>query len=80
MRWAKDLAAMIQVSLIGYAVGGAFLGLAYFDIPYLLVAFVVILKLVVHETLQAETNPSKHSDIAPSKFSFGPRKKSEPIT
>ena len=80
LRWAKDLAAMIQVSLIGYAVGGAFLGLAYFDVPYLLVAFVVLLKLVVHESLEAETNPSAHTEVVPSKFSFGPRKKSEPIT
>jgi putative inorganic carbon (hco3(-)) transporter len=79
LRWAKDLAAMIQVSLMGYAVGGAFLGLAYFDVPYLLVAFVVLLKLVVHESLKAETNPSTQSEVAPSKFSFGPRKKSEPI-
>ncbi len=33
-KWAADLAAMLQVSLIGYASGGAFLGLAYFDLPY----------------------------------------------
>lgn len=33
-KWASDLAAMVQVSLIGYAAGGAFLGLAYFDLPY----------------------------------------------
>jgi probable O-glycosylation ligase (exosortase A-associated) len=33
-QWAVDLVAMIQVSLIGYATGGAFLGLAYFDLPY----------------------------------------------
>jgi hypothetical protein len=25
---------MIQVSMVGYAVGGAFLSLAYFDLPY----------------------------------------------
>ena len=80
LRWAQDLAAMIQVSLIGYAVGGAFLSLAYFDVPYLLVTFVVVLKLIVHESLLAETNPRKEPAVTPSKFSFGPRKKSEPIT
>jgi putative inorganic carbon (hco3(-)) transporter len=32
--WAHDLAGMIQVSMVGYAVGGAFLSLAYFDLPY----------------------------------------------
>ncbi|MBL8352961.1 MAG: putative O-glycosylation ligase, exosortase A system-associated [Burkholderiaceae bacterium] len=33
-QWCRDLAGMCQVSLIGYAVGGAFLSLAYFDLPY----------------------------------------------
>ncbi len=32
--WARDLAAMLQVSLVGYAVGGLFVGLAYFDLLY----------------------------------------------
>ena len=34
LRWAGDLGAMIQVSLIGYASGGAFLSLTWFDLPY----------------------------------------------
>lgn len=33
-QWAADLGAMLQVSLVGYAVGGAFLSLSYFDLPY----------------------------------------------
>jgi probable O-glycosylation ligase (exosortase A-associated) len=41
-KWAADLAAMIQVSLIGYAAGGAFLGLAYFDLPYHLMATLLL--------------------------------------
>lgn len=41
-KWAADLAAMIQVSIVGYAAGGAFLGLAYFDFYYHLIALVVI--------------------------------------
>ena len=44
-KWASDLAAMIQVSLVGYATGGAFLGLAYFDLPYhLMVTLVLVAK------------------------------------
>jgi putative inorganic carbon (hco3(-)) transporter len=39
--WCKVLGSMCQVSLIGYAVGGAFLSLAYFDLPYNLMAIVV---------------------------------------
>ena len=34
IRWAGDLGAMLQVSLIGYAAGGAFLSLTWFDLPY----------------------------------------------
>ena len=30
--WAYDLASMLQVAIFGYAVAGAFLGLAYFDL------------------------------------------------
>ena len=40
--WAFDLATALQASAIAYAVGGAFLGLAYLDLPYQLVALVVL--------------------------------------
>jgi probable O-glycosylation ligase (exosortase A-associated) len=46
-RWAADLAAMVQVSLVGYASAGAFLGLAYFDFYYTLVAVVLLCKTVL---------------------------------
>ena len=42
MQWASDLVRMAQVSLAGYAVGGAFVSLVYFDLPYHLMAIVVI--------------------------------------
>jgi putative inorganic carbon (HCO3(-)) transporter len=32
---------MIQVAMVGYAVGGAFLSLAYFDLPYNLLVIIV---------------------------------------
>jgi len=44
-RWLADLCAMIQVSLVGYASAGAFLGLAYFDYYYTLIALVVLCKV-----------------------------------
>ena len=40
------LGGMIQVSLIGYLVGGAFLSLAYFDLPYDLLVLVVVAQMV----------------------------------
>ncbi|MBS0348297.1 MAG: putative O-glycosylation ligase, exosortase A system-associated [Proteobacteria bacterium] len=39
--WLFHLAGMCQVSLIGYGVGGAFLSLAYFDLPYNIMVVVV---------------------------------------
>jgi probable O-glycosylation ligase (exosortase A-associated) len=41
-QWAVDLARMCQVSLIGFAAGGAFLSLAYFDLPYNCVAMIAL--------------------------------------
>ncbi len=41
-KWLSDLGAMCQVSLAGYAVGGAFLSLAYYDLPYNLLVLVVL--------------------------------------
>jgi uncharacterized membrane protein YwaF len=47
LAWAASLAAMLQVSFCGFAAGGAFLGLAYFDLPYHLMSMVVILRVLV---------------------------------
>lgn len=41
-QWLSDLGAMCQVSLVGYAVGGAFLSLAYFDLPYNILVMIVV--------------------------------------
>ena len=41
-KWAADLAGMLQVSFIGFAVSGAFLSLAYFDFYYDLIAIMLI--------------------------------------
>ncbi len=40
--WMADLAKMTQVSLIAYLSGGAFLGLAFFDLPYHLMCLAVL--------------------------------------
>jgi probable O-glycosylation ligase (exosortase A-associated) len=50
-RWATDLAGMIQVSMVGFAASGAFLGLAYFDLYYTLIAIMVICKQTSLEEL-----------------------------
>lgn len=33
-QWCADLGSMVHASLLGFFVGGAFLSLAYFDLPY----------------------------------------------
>lgn len=40
-QWVSDLGGMVQVSLVGYAVGGAFLSLSYWDLPYNLMVLAV---------------------------------------
>ena len=45
--WMADLASMLQVSMIGFIVGGAFLGLAYFDLFYANVAVTCILSTLL---------------------------------
>lgn len=47
--WAADLANLLQVSLLGFAVGGAFLSLAYFDVPYYVMAAMLATRLIVEE-------------------------------
>jgi putative inorganic carbon (hco3(-)) transporter len=46
-KWTADLGAMCQVALIGYLVGGAFLSLSYFDLPYNIMAMVVLTRVWV---------------------------------
>lgn len=48
-RWCADLGTMCQVSLIGYLVGGAFLSLSYFDLPYNIMILVVLTRRWVQD-------------------------------
>lgn len=56
-KWAADLGAMVQVSLLGFAVGGAFLSMPYFDLPYNYMVMVVLARAwVVREAWKSEPN------------------------
>lgn len=65
LKWLSDLAAMLQVSLIGYAVGGAFLGLAYFDLYYHLVAMLAICKLLLIKAQSGDTEGVVKDKVGP---------------
>lgn len=41
--WISRFAAMAKVSMVGFAVGGAFLSLAYFDLPYYITATLIVM-------------------------------------
>jgi putative inorganic carbon (HCO3(-)) transporter len=53
LKWAHHFARMTQVSMIGFAVGGAFLSLLYFDVPYYLIVALVVTRVVVEKELKA---------------------------
>ncbi|MFG6466422.1 putative O-glycosylation ligase, exosortase A system-associated [Roseateles sp. BYS87W] len=41
-QWLSDLGSMLQVGFVGYAVGGAFLSLTYWDLPYNMLIMAVV--------------------------------------
>ena len=45
---------MCEVSLVGFAVGGAFLNLAYFDGPYYMMAALVVIRYKVYNNDRAQ--------------------------
>jgi probable O-glycosylation ligase (exosortase A-associated) len=56
LQWASDLARMIQVSFVGYFVGGAFLNLAYYDVPYDLLIAMVLTRILVNKERTVDRN------------------------
>jgi probable O-glycosylation ligase (exosortase A-associated) len=56
-KWAADLGAMSQASLAGFAIGGAFLSLPYFDLPYNLMVMILVTRKWV-ERKAWETEPT----------------------
>jgi putative inorganic carbon (hco3(-)) transporter len=50
LEWIVLLMRMTQVSLLAFAVGGAFLGLLHYDLPYYLAAIVVLANAAVKDS------------------------------
>jgi len=65
LRWAADLVTMMQVGLVGYASGGAFLGLSYFDLPYQMMSVVVLAKVIVRRELARAAESGASTPKAP---------------
>jgi putative inorganic carbon (hco3(-)) transporter len=56
--WAATLAGLCQVSIMAYLVGGAFLSLSYFDLPYNLMVLVVVAQQIVANRLRRRESDS----------------------
>lgn len=54
---------MLQISFIAYFAGGTFLSLSYFDLPWHLVSFVIILTRIIDNQLLPANNLSTHFEI-----------------
>lgn len=70
MQWAHSLATMIQASIVSFAVGGTFLSLAYFDVPYYLIVAIIATRIIVEKELQqAVCDKFKNGTAIPSLLS-----------
>jgi probable O-glycosylation ligase (exosortase A-associated) len=58
LEWGGQLAAAIQVSIVGYCSAGAFVNLGFYDLFYTLVAILTAVKVVVGQSLASEQRPA----------------------
>lgn len=71
LTWAGDLAGAVQVSLVGFAIGGTFAGLSYFDLPYHLLSILVLLKRFVQNEVAA-TSDCEQDEESPAAARLDP--------
>ncbi|MCG2577752.1 putative O-glycosylation ligase, exosortase A system-associated [Dechloromonas sp. XY25] len=60
--WIPLLMRMTQASLAGFAAGGAFLSLVHFDLPYYIVAFVVLVDATLKEDVDKTTALTRENE------------------
>ncbi len=56
---------MMQVSIVGFAVGGAFLNLVNFDVPYYLMGATLVVRRLIDRQLETEraSSATRGSDL-----------------
>lgn len=78
--WMRDLASMVYVSIIGYAISGAFLGLAYFDYYYLFIAITVALTALMQRFIaEGVPNLAVDNDVVAVSGKHQQRSKSQSL-
>lgn len=60
--WARDLSNMLSVSLLAYMVGGASVSLAYYEIVYVLMMLIEVLRIMLSKQLKEIDNTRKGQD------------------
>ncbi len=72
LKWAYDLSYYFKISMVAYCSGGAFLSLAYFDLPWHLFAIILIAKNIVKNQLNdpvyQKSTDINGSDISLSRY------------
>ena len=64
--WVPLLVRMVQVALVGFAVGGAFLSLMHLDVVYYIVGFVVLADATVREAKQVRERNARPAEATPA--------------
>ncbi len=59
--WYSELAEMLQFALIAYSIGGSFLGLAYFDLPYYIIVGALLLEFIAHKEEAPKAATTQHA-------------------
>lgn len=65
LAWARQYGLMMQVSIVGFAVGGAFLSLMLFDVPYYLIGATLVVSRFVDDELKLAEPVREGPDAAP---------------
>lgn len=63
LKWAFDLASMLQVSLVAFIVAGTFLPMPYFDLSYQLMALCALLAGHVVQEIADQTPVDEHMPV-----------------
>ena len=66
LAWARQYGLMMQVSIVGFAVGGAFLSIMLFDVPYYLIGATLVAGRFVDEQLKVAVQAPDAQDASES--------------
>jgi probable O-glycosylation ligase (exosortase A-associated) len=66
LAWARHYGLMMQVSIVGFAVGGAFLSIILFDVPYYLIGATLVVGRLLEHSLKAQKRASEAASPVPA--------------